>query len=146
MRYNWHRHYDPSLGCYTQPNPLGFVDGPSVYGYAGGSPYGYVDPDGRQARKDPRSKKEDCQPEDWQECANRCKPRPVEACYVEKIAKLRSTLNSRLPGGRLYVTVRKVECNSGTLRTLQCRPFLRRQINALRRTARQSLFPSTIQA
>ena len=31
LHYNWHRHYDPSLGRYTQPDPLGFVDGPSVY-------------------------------------------------------------------------------------------------------------------
>jgi RHS repeat-associated protein len=47
LHYNWHRSYDPSLGRYTQPDPLGFVDGPSVYGYAGGSPGRYVDPDGR---------------------------------------------------------------------------------------------------
>ncbi len=47
LHYNWHRHYDASLGRYTQPDPLGFVDGPSVYGYAGGSPYRYVDPSGR---------------------------------------------------------------------------------------------------
>jgi RHS repeat-associated protein len=38
LHYNWHRSYDPTLGRYTQPDPLGFVDGPSVYGYAGGSP------------------------------------------------------------------------------------------------------------
>ena len=38
LHYNWHRHYDPTFGRYTQPDPLGFVDGPSVYGYAGGSP------------------------------------------------------------------------------------------------------------
>ncbi len=48
LHYNWHRSYDPTLGRYTQPDPLGFVDGPSVYGYAGGSPQVYVDPDGRQ--------------------------------------------------------------------------------------------------
>jgi RHS repeat-associated protein len=48
LHYNWHRSYDPSVGRYTQPDPLGFVDGPSVYAYAGGSPGQYVDPDGRQ--------------------------------------------------------------------------------------------------
>ena len=47
MHYNWHRHYDPSLGRYTQPDPLGFVDGPSVYGYAKGSPLVRVDRNGR---------------------------------------------------------------------------------------------------
>ena len=45
--YNWHRHYDPSIGRYTQPDPLGFVDGPSVYAYAGNNPMSNVDPDGR---------------------------------------------------------------------------------------------------
>lgn len=43
LHYNWHRHYDPSLGRYTQPDPLGFVDGPSIYAYAGGSPQTFVD-------------------------------------------------------------------------------------------------------
>lgn len=47
LHYNWHRHYDPSLGRYTQPDPLGFVDGPSVFGYAGGNPANIIDPDGR---------------------------------------------------------------------------------------------------
>jgi RHS repeat-associated protein len=49
LHYNWHRHYDPTLGRYTQPDPLGFVDGPSVYGYVRGSPHRFVDPDGRNA-------------------------------------------------------------------------------------------------
>jgi len=49
LHYNWHRHYDPSLGRYTQPDPLGFVDGPSVYGYAGGNPLALVDPEGLQS-------------------------------------------------------------------------------------------------
>ncbi len=47
LHYNWHRHYDPTLGRYTQPDPLGFVDGPSVYGYAKSGPVGYIDRDGR---------------------------------------------------------------------------------------------------
>ena len=38
FHYNWHRHYDPTLGRYTQPDPLGFVDGPSRYAYAGSNP------------------------------------------------------------------------------------------------------------
>jgi RHS repeat-associated protein len=46
LHYNWHRHYDPTLGRYTQPDPLGFVDGPGVYAYAGGSPHMAVDPTG----------------------------------------------------------------------------------------------------
>jgi RHS repeat-associated protein len=45
--FNWHRHYDPTTGRYTQPDPLGFVDGPSVYAYAGNSPFTLVDREGR---------------------------------------------------------------------------------------------------
>jgi RHS repeat-associated protein len=54
LHYNWHRHYDPTLGRYTQPDPLGFVDGPGVYGYAGGSPHVFVDPTGRIVPIPPR--------------------------------------------------------------------------------------------
>jgi RHS repeat-associated protein len=47
LHYNWYRHYDPTLGRYVQPDPLGFVGGPSVYGYARLAPNQYIDPDGR---------------------------------------------------------------------------------------------------
>jgi RHS repeat-associated protein len=46
LHYNWHRSYDPALGRYTQPDPLGFVDGPSVYGYVKGQPLALTDPEG----------------------------------------------------------------------------------------------------
>lgn len=48
LHYNWHRHYDPTLGRYIQPDPLRFIDGPSVYAYANSTPPMKVDPDGRQ--------------------------------------------------------------------------------------------------
>jgi RHS repeat-associated protein len=47
LAYNWHRHYDATLGRYTQGDPLGLKtlrsDGPSVYGYVGQSPLMWVD-------------------------------------------------------------------------------------------------------
>jgi RHS repeat-associated protein len=46
LSYNWHRFYDPATGRYTQPDPLRFVDGPGVYGYATASPMMWVDPEG----------------------------------------------------------------------------------------------------
>jgi len=53
LAYNWHRHYDATLGRYVQPDPLGLTamlsDGPSVYGYVGGSPFAYADPTGQFA-------------------------------------------------------------------------------------------------
>ena len=43
---NWMRDYDPTLGRYLQADPLGLVDGASVYGYALQNPNKYVDPKG----------------------------------------------------------------------------------------------------
>jgi len=47
LHYNWYRYYDPFTGRHTQPDPLGFVDGPSVFAYAGSSPLIYSDPSGQ---------------------------------------------------------------------------------------------------
>jgi uncharacterized protein RhaS with RHS repeats len=41
------RDYDPTTGRYLQADPLGLVDGASVYGYAGQSPMMNVDPNGQ---------------------------------------------------------------------------------------------------
>ena len=46
LHYNWHRHYDPTLGRYTQTDPLGFVDGSSQYLYVRANPLSHVDPKG----------------------------------------------------------------------------------------------------
>ncbi|MFT4278899.1 MAG: RHS repeat-associated core domain-containing protein [Rhodopseudomonas sp.] len=51
LHYNWHRHYDPTLGRYTQPDPLDFVDGPSVYEYARSTPNIFVDFNGAAASR-----------------------------------------------------------------------------------------------
>ena len=48
LAYNWHRHYDPTTGRYTQPDPMGFIDGPSRYAYALSSPGMYDDFSGLQ--------------------------------------------------------------------------------------------------
>jgi RHS repeat-associated protein len=44
--YNWNRQYDSSIARYTQPDPLGLVDGPSRYAYVGSDPLQQVDPSG----------------------------------------------------------------------------------------------------
>ena len=46
LAYNWHRHYDPTTGRYTQADPIGLAAGPSLYGYANGNPVNYIDPQG----------------------------------------------------------------------------------------------------
>ena len=46
LHQNWMREYDPTTGRYMQADPLGLVDGASVYGYALQNPGRYVDPRG----------------------------------------------------------------------------------------------------
>ncbi|MEQ6204720.1 RHS repeat-associated core domain-containing protein [Sulfitobacter sp. HNIBRBA2951] len=46
LHQNWMREYDPTTGRYIQADPLGLVDGASVYGYALQNPGRYVDPTG----------------------------------------------------------------------------------------------------
>jgi RHS repeat-associated protein len=43
LHYNWHRHYDPTIGRYVQADPLEFVDGPSVYAYVKSRPTSLTD-------------------------------------------------------------------------------------------------------
>jgi uncharacterized protein RhaS with RHS repeats len=40
------RDYDPTTGRYLQADPLGLIDGASVYGYVVQSPMRYTDPTG----------------------------------------------------------------------------------------------------
>ncbi|RYG90076.1 RHS repeat protein [Loktanella sp. IMCC34160] len=47
LHQNWMRDYDPTTGRYMQADPLGLVDGASVYGYARQNPGRYVDPTGQ---------------------------------------------------------------------------------------------------
>jgi uncharacterized protein RhaS with RHS repeats len=43
------RDYDPTTGRYIQADPLGLVDGPSIYGYADQNPGRWIDPRGEEA-------------------------------------------------------------------------------------------------
>ena len=44
--YVRNRYYDPELGRFISADPLGYVDGPSLYGFAGNTPYNSSDPMG----------------------------------------------------------------------------------------------------
>lgn len=46
LHYNWHRYYDPKIGRYITSDPLGLAAGMNTYGYVGGNPVNYFDPDG----------------------------------------------------------------------------------------------------
>ena len=47
LHQNWMRDYDPTTGRYLQADPLGLVDGASVYGYVGQNPVMNADPTGQ---------------------------------------------------------------------------------------------------
>ena len=51
LHQNWMRDYDPTTGRYIQADPLGLVDGASVYGYARQNPGRYIDQRGEQTSK-----------------------------------------------------------------------------------------------
>ena len=46
LHQNWMRDYDPTTGRYVEADPLGLVDGASVYGYARQTPGRWTDPTG----------------------------------------------------------------------------------------------------
>lgn len=50
LHQNWRREYDPATGRYIQADPLGLVDGTSVYGYAPQNQRRYADPRGPRPR------------------------------------------------------------------------------------------------
>ena len=71
LHQNWMREYDPTLGRYIQADPLGLVDGASVYGYALQNPGRYVDPRGERV-----------DPSDPMSLGRTVNPDP--GCYVEE--------------------------------------------------------------
>jgi RHS repeat-associated protein len=44
LHYNYHRHYGPDTGTYTQSDPIGLAGGINTYSYVGGNPVNLIDP------------------------------------------------------------------------------------------------------
>ncbi len=55
LHQNWMRDYDPTTGRYVEADPLGLVDGASVYGYVRQNPGRWVDPRGEDPVPSPPS-------------------------------------------------------------------------------------------
>jgi RHS repeat-associated protein len=47
LHYNYHRYYDPKIGRYFRPDPIG-LEGmdPNLYGYVQNNPINHIDPEG----------------------------------------------------------------------------------------------------
>jgi len=43
LHFNWNRYYDPVLGRYLSPDPIGIEGGMNMYGYVGGDPVNWAD-------------------------------------------------------------------------------------------------------
>ncbi|MFC5771131.1 RHS repeat domain-containing protein [Thauera sinica] len=43
--YNWKRYYDPTIGRYISPDPIGIAGGLNLFGYAKQNPLRFIDPD-----------------------------------------------------------------------------------------------------
>ena len=46
LHYNYHRYYDPEIGRYLTPDPIGLDGGINLYSYAGNNPINAIDPNG----------------------------------------------------------------------------------------------------
>jgi RHS repeat-associated protein len=107
LSYNWHRTYDPSLGRYTQADPLGFVDGPSVYGYSGSSPVMRVDPSGLHSPELRWPSPRWYSPFTWLPLINKCVPLIIQPLMSKPTYPLPDGLiggDPRPGGGRTNTT------------------------------------------
>lgn len=89
LHQNWMRDHDPTTGRYIQADPLGLVDGPSLYGYALQKPGGNIDFTGLASGKKIRYRS--CNSKEWGTCMTQCGAKGVESCVVQQTYRATGT-------------------------------------------------------
>ena len=87
--YNYFRDYDPSLGRYSQSDPIGLAAGLNTYGYVDASPLDSYDPQGL-AKASKRNR--DCNSEETKECQRICGSKGMESCKMPQTFRLVQTV------------------------------------------------------
>ena len=89
LHQNWMRDYDPTTGRYIQADPLGLVDGASVYGYALQNPGRYVDRHGLNTTTIVLPPAGGSPGKDWGVQPNYRDPNPGSIAYQSNCSKAR---------------------------------------------------------
>ena len=103
--YMRNRYYDPELGRFISADPMGYVDGPTMYGFAGNTPYNSSDPMGLK-----RGDKELCATSSQEHCQSPPEPATVRGRHIkeqQEIAEKRGQLLDRLAKVQFELAVRR---------------------------------------
>ena len=102
---NWHRHYDPTLGRYAQPDPLGFVDGPSVYTCAKNAALMNTDRDGRvsiiRVPRPPKLVNQCTADDEYEKCVSSCYQFTISIACIPTCAGSAGLFCSAVPSPQL---------------------------------------------
>ena len=85
LSYNFYRYYDPSVGGYTQSDPIGLDGGSmSTYSYVNDDPLDYIDPEGL-AGGAPRRRTRACNSDEQTQCEAQCAGKGVRSCKRQQL-------------------------------------------------------------